>query len=346
MPGSRRGQRQRRRKCLPDWGSGSAGRARRRSGRCCHGWIRSIWTGVWAPTSPRWPPPRRAAGGGVGRQDTARGATRRRGRRAPGGGVRPPRPAGARPARRRGEEQRNPLRAQASQASAAAGAAAGHRGCDAHPDRDRQADLLDSEVALPDDREGEPASLLARITALPWAEVPVTATDDSRGHGRVETRTLQTLTAARGIGFPYARQVGPDHPRTAGHRTGATHRRGRLRHLQPAVRAGPTRHDRALAAPALGHREFGRTGCATSPSTRTDPPPAPAQRHRSWPPCATPPSTCTASPEPTTSPKPAASPPSAPTAASTPHRPSKHQVTSVLVNNAGALPRSRAAALV
>jgi hypothetical protein len=29
----------------------------------------------------------------------------------------------------------------------------------------------------------------------------------SHGHGRVETRTLQTLTAARGIGFPYARQV-------------------------------------------------------------------------------------------------------------------------------------------
>jgi predicted transposase YbfD/YdcC len=51
------------------------------------------------------------------------------------------------------------------------------------------------------------AGLLARIAALPWAEVPVTATDDSRGHGRVETRTLQTLTAARGIGFPYAKQV-------------------------------------------------------------------------------------------------------------------------------------------
>uniref|UniRef100_UPI001C57FB89 ISAs1 family transposase n=1 Tax=Candidatus Mycobacterium methanotrophicum TaxID=2943498 RepID=UPI001C57FB89 len=49
--------------------------------------------------------------------------------------------------------------------------------------------------------------LLARIVALPWAQVPPTATDDSRGHGRVETRTLQTLTAARGIGFPYAKQI-------------------------------------------------------------------------------------------------------------------------------------------
>ena len=51
------------------------------------------------------------------------------------------------------------------------------------------------------------AKLLARITALPWADVPVVATDDTRGHGRVEQRTLQILTAARGIGFPYAKQV-------------------------------------------------------------------------------------------------------------------------------------------
>jgi predicted transposase YbfD/YdcC len=49
--------------------------------------------------------------------------------------------------------------------------------------------------------------LLARLKALPWSEVPVTATDDARGHGRIETRTLKVLTAARGVGFPYARQV-------------------------------------------------------------------------------------------------------------------------------------------
>ncbi len=51
-------------------------------------------------------------------------------------------------------------------------------------------------------------TLLARITALPWAAVPVTHTDlPERGHGRVETRTLKTLTAARGTGFPYAKQI-------------------------------------------------------------------------------------------------------------------------------------------
>jgi len=50
------------------------------------------------------------------------------------------------------------------------------------------------------------AKLLARITALPWADVPVVATDDTRGH-RVEQRALQILTTAGGIGFPYAKQV-------------------------------------------------------------------------------------------------------------------------------------------
>jgi predicted transposase YbfD/YdcC len=51
-------------------------------------------------------------------------------------------------------------------------------------------------------------SLLARIKAMPWAQVPVTFAEPSeRGHGRVETRTLKTLTASRGIGFPYAKQI-------------------------------------------------------------------------------------------------------------------------------------------
>lgn len=48
---------------------------------------------------------------------------------------------------------------------------------------------------------------LTRITALPWARVPIVATDDTRGHGRVENRSLQFLTATRGIGFPHAKQI-------------------------------------------------------------------------------------------------------------------------------------------
>lgn len=49
--------------------------------------------------------------------------------------------------------------------------------------------------------------LLTRITNQPWDQVPIAATDDSRGHGRVEHRDLQILSAPRGIGFPYARQL-------------------------------------------------------------------------------------------------------------------------------------------
>ena len=50
-------------------------------------------------------------------------------------------------------------------------------------------------------------TLLARITTLPWNEVPVVATDDTGGHGRLEQRSLHILTATRGIGFPHAKQI-------------------------------------------------------------------------------------------------------------------------------------------
>jgi predicted transposase YbfD/YdcC len=50
--------------------------------------------------------------------------------------------------------------------------------------------------------------LLARIQALPWAQVPDAHREESKpAHGRIETRALKVLTAARGIGFPHARQI-------------------------------------------------------------------------------------------------------------------------------------------
>jgi predicted transposase YbfD/YdcC len=49
--------------------------------------------------------------------------------------------------------------------------------------------------------------VLARIKALPWTQVPVAATDDDRGHGRIERRSFQIVAAPKGIGFPYAKQV-------------------------------------------------------------------------------------------------------------------------------------------
>jgi predicted transposase YbfD/YdcC len=51
--------------------------------------------------------------------------------------------------------------------------------------------------------------MLARLAALPWQLVPVTATDSDTqpSHGRIETRTLQIITAAKEIGFPHAQQA-------------------------------------------------------------------------------------------------------------------------------------------
>ena len=178
--------------------------------------------------------------------------------------------------------------------------------------------------------------LLARITALPWTRVPVTATDDAHGHGRVERRTLKVLTAARGIGFPYARQIIQiTRERVTAHRR--THPGGRLRNLQPPIRTRPAGDDRRLAARPLGHREHCPLGPRRDlrrgplhrahrhrPTGHGQPakhsyehaPPHRSRQHRR----SLPGHRLQGRPRP----RPA-------------HRPPNQQVTSVLVNNAGAL---------
>ena len=49
-------------------------------------------------------------------------------------------------------------------------------------------------------------TLLARLDALPWTDIPIGHTIHDRGHGRIERRTIQVMNAPEGI-FPYARQV-------------------------------------------------------------------------------------------------------------------------------------------
>jgi predicted transposase YbfD/YdcC len=49
--------------------------------------------------------------------------------------------------------------------------------------------------------------LFAALDALDWARVPVVHSTTGRGHGRIETRTLQVLVAPRGLPFPHVRQV-------------------------------------------------------------------------------------------------------------------------------------------
>lgn len=48
-------------------------------------------------------------------------------------------------------------------------------------------------------------SLHHRLSALPWADIPVGHRSEGKGHGRRETRTVQVTAVAAGIGFPHAR---------------------------------------------------------------------------------------------------------------------------------------------
>jgi predicted transposase YbfD/YdcC len=52
--------------------------------------------------------------------------------------------------------------------------------------------------------KGNQPTLHTQLRALPWREVPVL--DRTRGHGRVETRSLKVVTVA-GLAFPHATQA-------------------------------------------------------------------------------------------------------------------------------------------
>jgi predicted transposase YbfD/YdcC len=50
-------------------------------------------------------------------------------------------------------------------------------------------------------------SLFAALDVLSWSDVPVTHTTTTRGHGRIETRTLQIMPAPPDLPFPHVKQV-------------------------------------------------------------------------------------------------------------------------------------------
>ncbi|MGH9248100.1 MAG: ISAs1 family transposase [Acidimicrobiales bacterium] len=52
--------------------------------------------------------------------------------------------------------------------------------------------------------KGNQPTLLAQLKRLPWAEVPVADTSTSKGHGRIETRTVKITAVSTGIEFPTA----------------------------------------------------------------------------------------------------------------------------------------------
>jgi predicted transposase YbfD/YdcC len=49
--------------------------------------------------------------------------------------------------------------------------------------------------------------LFDALDALPWPDVPITHTTTDRGHGRIETRTLQVMPAPPDLPFPHVKQV-------------------------------------------------------------------------------------------------------------------------------------------
>ncbi len=55
--------------------------------------------------------------------------------------------------------------------------------------------------------KGNQPALRNQLKALPWKDIPVGHTSDSRGHGRVEKRTLKVVTISAGILFPHAVQA-------------------------------------------------------------------------------------------------------------------------------------------
>jgi predicted transposase YbfD/YdcC len=65
---------------------------------------------------------------------------------------------------------------------------------------DRDADFV---FCVKDNQPG----LFAALDVLPWREVPVTHSTTSRGHGRIETRTLQAMPAPPDLPFPHVKQV-------------------------------------------------------------------------------------------------------------------------------------------
>jgi DDE_Tnp_1-associated len=159
-------------------------------------------------------------------------------------------------------------------------------------------------------------TLLARCTGLPWHRVPVLDRTRDRGHGRIEVRTLKAVTVHH-LGFPHAAQViQVTRKRTVGGSQASTRRRRWQTVTVSAItslgfaQASPARLADLLrghwAIEALHHLRdttFAEDACKGS---------APVPAPRSWRPCPTWPSACSAGPGRSTSPPPCATTPATP----------------------------------
>ena len=137
-------------------------------------------------------------------------------------------------------------------------------------------------------------TLLACCAGLPWRDVPVLDRTRDRAHGRVELRTLKAVTITH-VGFPYVAQVLRVTRKTRDLQ--ANPRRWRTVVVYaitslPFAQASPAR----LADLLRGHWaiENGPYRSAIPPTPRTPASSAPAPPRRSWRPCATSRSGCSA----------------------------------------------------
>lgn len=120
--------------------------------------------------------------------------------------------------------------------------------------------------------KGNQPALRHQLKALPWKDVPVGHTSHSRGHGRVEQRTLKVVTVSTGILFPHAAQTIQITRRTRKlndkkWRTEIFYAVTSLTAAQPPM---PSSRPRSAAT---GAWRTVCTGFATSPSTRPLPGP-------------------------------------------------------------------------
>ena len=146
--------------------------------------------------------------------------------------------------------------------------------------------------------------LFAALDALPWTDAPVAHRQTDRGHGRITTRTIQTLPAPPDLPFPHVDQVWLIERYVtdlAGIPTSAVAALG-VTNLHPARPPRPISPGWSATTGAWSRC----TGCATPSTAKTTPAPTPAPAPASWPASATSESAHSTSPAAVTSPRPPA----------------------------------------
>lgn len=139
--------------------------------------------------------------------------------------------------------------------------------------------------------KGNRPRLHATLRSLPWNRVRARRYGRERGHGRRETRSTRVLTVTDlHLDFPTSSRP----RRSCGTAPTCARARSPARPSTRSPTCPPSRRPRSgwPNSPARsGPSRTGSTSCATPPSPRTHPRSAPDTASRTWPPCATSPST-------------------------------------------------------